>query len=521
MATPADRPGPASPDVPGPPDPVALLRSRNYLRLLVLAAILGVPISAVAYGFLALVSYLQKEIFTHLPHGLGFGTEPVWWPLPVLAVGGVLAGFAIRYLPGKGGPSAAGAFAVHAPPTAVQLPGVILAALATLVFGAVLGPEMPLIALGGGLAALVIRLARRRDVPDQAARVLGVTGSFAAVSTLLGSPLTGAFLLMEASGLGGPMLGVVLLPGLLAAGIGSLIFIGLDNLTGLGTFSLALPGIPGFSQPTGAEFGWAIAIGLAAALIGPAIRRLALLLKPYADRWPMLVVPLAGVAVAVLAIIYAEATGKPTSDVLFSGENALDPLITHAASYSVGALLLLMVCKGLAYGGVAEQLPGRPRLPGHVHRRGRRHRPVPPARAAADRRCRHGHRRDDRGDAHPADHLGAARHAAAGLGRPGPHATGDRGGGRRPRRRRPPRPAPGRAAERKRADGQRCSRRYCRADVKQPSEILPPLGLTGQNVTNRCHCGARISSGPVPGNPSVHRLAGQRHPLTPPTSLSP
>jgi hypothetical protein len=77
MATSADRPDPASPDVAGPPDPVALLRSRNYLRLLVLAAILGAPISVVAYGFLALVSYLQKEIFTHLPHGLGFSTAPV------------------------------------------------------------------------------------------------------------------------------------------------------------------------------------------------------------------------------------------------------------------------------------------------------------------------------------------------------------------------------------------------------------------------------------------------------------
>jgi H+/Cl- antiporter ClcA len=193
--------------------------------------------------------------------------------------------------------------------------------------------------------------------------VLGVTGAFAAVSTLLGSPLTGAFLLMEASGLGGPILGVVLLPGLLAAGIGSLIFIGLDSLTGLGTFSLALPGIPGFSQPTGAEFGWAIVIGVAAAVIGPAIQRLALLLKPYADRWAMLVVPLAGVAVAVLAIIYAEATGKPTSDVLFSGENALDPLITHAASYSVGALLLLMVCKGLAYGVSLSSFRGGPVFP--------------------------------------------------------------------------------------------------------------------------------------------------------------
>jgi H+/Cl- antiporter ClcA len=133
-----------------PSDPVALLRSKSYLRLLVIAAVLGVPVSAAAYGFLALVSYLQQEIFVHLPHGLGFATEPVWWPVPVLAVGGLLAALAIRFLPGNGGASPADGFKVHAPPVPAQLPGVILAALATLIFGAVLGPEMPLIAIGGG-----------------------------------------------------------------------------------------------------------------------------------------------------------------------------------------------------------------------------------------------------------------------------------------------------------------------------------------------------------------------------------
>jgi H+/Cl- antiporter ClcA len=369
MSTSADHPEPATTAAPGqpnpasPPDPVALLRSRSYLRLLILAAILGVPISAVAYGFLALVSYLQKEIFTHLPHGLGFSTEPVWWPLPVLVVGGVLAGLAIRYLPGKGGASPAHGFALHAPPTAVQLPGVIFAALATLAFGVVLGPEMPLIALGGGLGVLVTRLNRRRATPEQAVRVLGATGSFAAISTLLGSPIIGAFLLMEASGLGGPMLGVVLIPGLLASGIGSLIFIGLDSVTGLGTFSLAIPGLPHFARPDVAEFAWAVVIGLAAALVGPVIRRLALLLKPYADKWTMLVLPLAGAAVAVLAIIYAEGTGKSSSEVLFSGQDDLGPLITHAASYSVGALLLLFVCKGLAYGVSLSGFRGGPIFP--------------------------------------------------------------------------------------------------------------------------------------------------------------
>ena len=45
-------------------------------------------------------------------------------------------------------------------------------------------------------------------------------GSFAAVSTLLGSPLLGACLIMEAAGIAGATLSLVALPGLLASGIG-------------------------------------------------------------------------------------------------------------------------------------------------------------------------------------------------------------------------------------------------------------------------------------------------------------
>ena len=344
------------------PDPRALLRSRNYVGLLVVAAVLGVPVSAAAYGFLALVDYLQKEIFTHLPHGLGFASTPVWWPLPVLAVGSLIAAAAIKYLPGGGGPSPAGGFKMHGPPTPAQLPGVILAALATLIFGAVLGPEMPLILLGGGLVLVVLRLARR-DVPEQGRRVLASAGSFAAISTLLGSPILGAFLLMEASGLGGPMLGVVLVPGLLAAGIGTLVFVGLDAWTGLGTFSLAIPGLPSFSHPDVAEFGWAVAIGVVAPFIGWGIRWLGRTLHTFAERQPLVVIPLAGLAVAGLAIGYAEATGKGTDDVLFSGQSALSPLIQNAGSYTVGTLVLLVLCKGLAYGISLASFRGGPIFP--------------------------------------------------------------------------------------------------------------------------------------------------------------
>jgi H+/Cl- antiporter ClcA len=341
---------------------MAILRSRAYIRLLVVAAILGVPISAAAYGFLALVNYLQKELFTYLPHGLGFSTVPAWWPLPMLLIGGVLTALAIRYLPGNGGPSPAPGFGVHPPPTPVQLPGVILAALASLAFGAVIGPELPLIALGSGLAVLATKAARR-PVPAQGVTVLGAAGAFAALATLMGSPITGAFLLMEAAGLGGPTIGLVLVPGLLAAGVGALIFVGLDSLTGLGTFSLAIPNLPPFGRPDVAEFGWAIVIGLAAALLGPAILRMCLSVQRYAEKWVMIVLPLAGVAVALLTIIYTQSTGKPASDMLFSGENDIGPLVDHAASYSVGALLLLLVCKTLAYGVSRGSFRGGPIFP--------------------------------------------------------------------------------------------------------------------------------------------------------------
>jgi H+/Cl- antiporter ClcA len=346
-----------------PPDPLELLRSKSYVALLALAALIGVPVSAAAYFFLALVSKLQTWIFTELPSGLGFHGEPLWWPVPPLLLAGVLVALTIRYLPGKGGHSPADGFKVGAgPPAAAELPGVLLAALATLSLGVVLGPEAPMIALGGGLGVIAVRLVKR-DAPPRTATVMAAAGSFAAISTLLGSPLVGAFLLMEASGLGGAMLELVLVPGLLAAGIGSLVFVGLDAWTGLGTFSLAIPHLPHAGTPTGAEFLWAVAIGLAAAVLGTAIRRLGLLLRPYVEGRLIPATAAAGLVIAGLAIAFAASTGKSSSEVLFSGQTALGPFIGRSATYTVGALLLLIAFKGLAYGVSLSSFRGGPTFP--------------------------------------------------------------------------------------------------------------------------------------------------------------
>src|SRR4051794_4730725 len=242
-------------------DPVAVIRSKSYLSALVLAAVLGIPISAVAYGFLALVEKIQTGLFDQWPHHLFGDQVPAWWPIPLVALCGLLVGMTIRFLPGNGGHSPA--FGFHTDggaPVDRELPGVALAALATLCLGAVLGPEAPLIAIGGGLAALTVHLAKK-DAPPMALTIMASAGSFAAISTLFGSPVLGAFLIMEAAGISGATLSLVALPGLLASGIGALVFIGLDNWSGLGTFSLALTSVPPEVDPTVAVLAWGLVLG--------------------------------------------------------------------------------------------------------------------------------------------------------------------------------------------------------------------------------------------------------------------
>src|SRR5829696_2815381 len=341
-----------------PADPHAVLRTPGYTKLMAFAASIGAPIAAAAYGFLWVVDELQDWLYTDLPRDFGFNGEPMWWPLPLLALAGLLVGLTIRYLPGRGGESPADGFVPgRGSPSPIELPGIFLAALAGLSLGVVIGPEAPLIALGGGLGVWAMRLASR-DVPPRTEAVIGAAGSFSAVSTLLGSPLLAAFLLMEASGLGGPMMALVLVPGLVAAGIGSLIFVGLDSWTGLGTFSLSIPDLPAAGSPTIAEFAWAIAIGLGAAFVGTGIRWLALFVRPHVEGRSVLLTPVVGLAIAGLAIAFAEGTDESSSLVLFSGQSALGPVLDNAAGYSVGTLVLLIACKGLAYSVALSHLPG-------------------------------------------------------------------------------------------------------------------------------------------------------------------
>ena len=52
------------------------LHSRGYLALLVIAALIGIPLSLVAFGFLAAVHQLEHVVWHTLPEDLGYHELP-------------------------------------------------------------------------------------------------------------------------------------------------------------------------------------------------------------------------------------------------------------------------------------------------------------------------------------------------------------------------------------------------------------------------------------------------------------
>jgi H+/Cl- antiporter ClcA len=356
-------------------DPRSLIRTRQYRVMLVFAAAIGLLVSTVSWGYLELVHYIQNWVYKDLPNDLGYtaltpgdlghSTIPWWYPLPWLALAGVLTALAITRLPGGGGHVPADGLATGGSPTRpIELPGVVLAAFATLGLGLVLGPEAPLIAIGMGLGMLAIQLIRR-EAPDQILSLMAVTGAFAAISSLFGSPVVGAVIMIEAAGLGGATLPVILVPGLLAAGIGGLVFTGLGSWSGLSTSAYALSPIalPALSKPGWGDVGWTIVLALAAAVVTFVILELARWTKRVVETRPVVLTTVAALAVGGLAIAFNEATGQPITAVLFSGQNAFGDLAKTESTLSLSTLTLLLVFKGLAWGISLGNFRGGPAFP--------------------------------------------------------------------------------------------------------------------------------------------------------------
>lgn len=321
-----------------------VIEPRTYLRLVVLGAAMGIPAALVAAVFLSAIHVVEGWLWEDLPHALGASSPPPYLVIGIPAVGGALVAVARRLLPGDGGHSPLDGIGAGVTPLRYA-PGIVLAALGTLAFGAVLGPEAPLIAIGS-CVGLAFGLSRRFGPSEKA--VLATAGSFAAISALFGGPMVGALLMVEGGLERGRALVPILIPGFVAAAIGYVIFIGLGGWPGLAEPGLAVPALPAYTSTSVLDLILGVVVGVVTAVLIAAVRRGAKTLAVEGGaRVPMPVLLIGGgLAVGLLAQL-AGWLGADPNAVLFSGQDAVPALVGET---STGIVAILLVTKALAYG---------------------------------------------------------------------------------------------------------------------------------------------------------------------------
>jgi H+/Cl- antiporter ClcA len=316
-----------------------------YVRTLVLAALLGVPVAFGAVLFQTAIHDLIHLIWDVIPEELGW-SEPSWWYVVLVpGLAGLLVAAAVR-LPGHGGHSPLeGLGAEPIPP--IALTSILPAALATLGFGLVLGPEAPLIALGLGIGALAVRLIR---LEGTGAQLLVFSGAFAAIAALFGGPLVAAFLLFEVTAASGKIpaqqIGRALLPGFVAAGTGALVFTGVAGWEGLHQANLTIPSLPPYDSVAVSDLAWCMLMAAVIAAVVVVIRHIAHRVAVQSFVGPTALLVVAGLGVGALAVVFRAITDHPVDLVLFSGQSELPAVVAEGSAW---VLILLVAAKGLAY----------------------------------------------------------------------------------------------------------------------------------------------------------------------------
>ena len=304
----------------------------------VLAIVLGFIGAIGGSIFLWLMHVLQNGYYVDIPQALGWSEPPPWY-----VMGGLLVSVGIivlaRRLPGKTGKGPLTGFHFDNPPRVAA--SILIAALATLTFGASLGPEGPLIVVGTTIGGLLMRKAPANIVT----MAMFLTG-IAAIGTIFGNPFITIFLLLEFVAMGAAPK-VILLPAFVALGAGYITQIGWGSWTGLGVMTLSVPDLPAYESIAPGDLAMGLVVALVAALLTAVARELGERVQAMGDRKPTATLLGAGIVTGIVAIIVVQVFDVNYDQILFSGQSGMSSLI---AETSIAAVIAITIGKLIVYG---------------------------------------------------------------------------------------------------------------------------------------------------------------------------
>jgi H+/Cl- antiporter ClcA len=291
--------------------------------------LLAFPIALIMAVYLIAIVRGVELIWETLPGTLFPGLDRRIYTVVVATLGGLLVGVVMRLLGHAGHKTLQQELTEEGRVEYRGALGLLIAAIVGLSSGASLGPEGPLAHMGGGIATW---LAERRQYSVEKKRVLSLSGIATVFGGYLGTPVGGAFLSIEFTGLLRFPLYENFIAGTLAALVGFLIVQTVSNYSPAGLYDFPDPGL----QPS--YWLYAVGLGLVGVLhafafkyVSGATKRLTAPLQRWSVLKTMIGGPVFGLIGAFLPLT------------LFSGEAGLEVIIEQGAEIGLAMLLVLSV----------------------------------------------------------------------------------------------------------------------------------------------------------------------------------
>ena len=309
----------------------------QVIRLLGGSVLVGVVAGAAASIMLWIIEKGTELFYVHLPSALGIAGLPSWWVACLLLIGAAAVALA-KKLPGKTGPGPLSGFHFDLPLAVV--PSVLAAALATLIFGIVLGPEAPLIVLGSAVGAVLTR-----NADPQTRKAMMLLGGVAAIGAVFGNPFVAAFMILEFAAIG-MVPAMLITPVLVALASSYVTQIGIWGIPGFGVHSLAVPGLPSYSSIAAGDLVTALVVSVLAGAVAILARKGGLAFERFSSTRVTRGLFIGAIVTAIVICIAMTIFDVSPHLILFSGNAGMSSLIQQT---SVVSILVILVGKAIAY----------------------------------------------------------------------------------------------------------------------------------------------------------------------------